>query len=147
MADSRKGNRTGWKKIQLNELKSVYVMLIVWRKRSNSSASEFHEAFDVLLCDDFFFLNMLENMGFSWKIKEIQIAKGDVSKGKYPKREKIETEFAKDCFHDDLAIIWLSLICIYLISTKIRVHLRFADDEKVQGIINTDNNHCIKFTI
>lgn len=83
-------------------------------------------------------------MGFSWKIKEIQIAKGEVSKGKYPKREKVETEFAKDCFHYDLVIMWLSLVCIYLISTKIRVHLSFADDGKVGGIINTDNNHCIK---
>lgn len=86
-------------------------------------------------------------MGFSWKIKEIQIAKGEVSKGKYPKREKVETEFAKDCFHYDLVIMWLSLVCIYLISTKIRVHLSFADDGKVGGIINTDNNHCIKLTV
>lgn len=43
--------------------------------------------------------------------------------------------------------MWLSLVCIYLISTKIRVHLSFADDGKVGGIINTDNNHCIKLTV
>jgi len=39
--------------IQPDEQKYFFIMLTVWRKYSNSSASEFHGAFDGILHDNF----------------------------------------------------------------------------------------------
>lgn len=49
-----------------------------------------------------------------------RIAKDEASKGKYQMRGMVETEFAKDCSHNDLVImrIIILLICIYSNSTK-----------------------------
>lgn len=45
--------------------KKVFSLLAVWRKHSNSFVSEFHGAFHMFLCDDFFKKDMVQSMGTS----------------------------------------------------------------------------------
>lgn len=116
--------------------KKVFSLLAVWRKHSNSFVSEFHGAFHMFLCDDFFKKDMVQSMGTRWKNSRRRGIKGRASD------EKKGWEWI--C---RLVPWWLSsYIDLHLLHQHKYKHLRFANDTKVGDIINTGANHCTALT-